>query len=444
MKEILVVGGGGREHAFVWALGKSRDVVVFAAPGNAGTDIVGKNLPIGAEDIEKLTDYVNQRGKRLYLTVVGPEGPLAKGIVNEFQERGFPIFGPTKEAAQIEASKVWARHFMERHGIPQPEFATFDNYYQAKAFLEHYDKSSVVVKADGLCGGKGALVCSTQEEARVALRRIMVDREFDSAGDKVVIEERLYGREASVLAFTDGKTVVPMLPAEDYKPVFDGDEGPNTGGMGGVCPHWEVVSPQELEEVTQKILIPTVEGMAEEGRPYQGILYAGLMKDERDSRFKVLEFNCRGGDPENQVILPLLKTPLLPILVAVTQGRLGQVTVEWKKGFCVGVVLASEGYPGKPKTGREIFGLEQAGKKENILVFEAGTKQEEDGKVVTSGGRVLIVVGLGVSVENAAQKTYAQIATPDKMRKGGIPTGKIGFSGAYYRTDIGQRGKPRY
>lgn len=425
MKAILIVGGGGREHAFGWALAKSPGVKIFTAPGNAGTARIGTNVKIDIEDIPALVEFASSQG--IDLTVVGPEVPLAKGIVNTFAEQNLPIFGPTQQAAQIEASKVWAREFMAHYGIPQPEFATFDNYSAAKAYLENYSKPCVV-KADGLAAGKGVIVCETSQEAQDALRRIMVDREFGSAGDKVLVEEKLLGREVSVLAVTDGKTVLPLLPAEDYKQVFDADQGPNTGGMGGVCPHWEVVDPEMLRMITEKILIPTVEGMAIEGRPYKGILYAGLMITNQGP--KVLEFNCRGGDPETQVILPLLQTPLLLILEAAIEGRLKDISIKWKRGFCVGVVLASGGYPGNYEKGMEISGLETVEKKQNILVFEAGTKQE-NGKVVTSGGRVLIVVGLGKNIEKAADKAYAQI-------------GKIGFLGVHYRTDIGQRGKSRY
>lgn len=436
MKEkqrLLVVGGGGREHAFGWALRKS-GVEIYTAPGNAGTAEIGINLPVGVEDVTSLAEFAAKNG--IYLTVVGPEAPLDKGIVDEFRARNLPIFGPTKEAAQIETSKVWARNFMARHGIPGPEFETFDDYRAARDYIENYDKPCVV-KADGLAEGKGAIVCDTKEQAQVALEKIV-----KKYGENVVIEERLYGREASVLAFTDGKTVTTMLPAEDYKPIFDGDQGENTGGMGGVCPHWEVVSPPLLQVVTEKILIPTVQGMAVEGRPYQGILYAGLMMT-RDGP-KVLEFNCRGGDPENQVILPLLKTPLLPILTAVTSGKLDQVSVEWGKRFCVGVVLASDGYPGDYKKGKEIFGVDEMAEKRDVLVFEAGTKWRNRETRETSGGRVLLVAGLGSSAKQAAQRAYAQIATPEEMRSGRIPLGKIWFLGAYYRTDIGQRGKPRY
>lgn len=436
-KKILVVGNGGREHALGWALRKS-GVKLYTAPGNAGTQKIGTNISIEVKDIPQLLRFAQK--EKIYLTVVGPEAPLALGIVNEFQKNNLPIFGPTKEAARLETSKVWARQFIARHGLPQPEFATFGSYGAARDYLKSYNKPCVI-KADGLAAGKGVIVCDTQKEAQVALRRIMIDKEFGSAGKAVVIEERLYGKEASVLAFADGKTVVPLPPAEDYKQVFDGDLGSNTGGMGGVCPHWEVVNPQELEGITKEILYPTVIGLAAEGKPYQGILYAGLMKTK--SGFRVLEFNCRGGDPETQIILPLLETPLLPALLAVVKGKLDKVSLRWKKKFCVGVVLASEDYPEKPAVGREVLGVKQVSKKRGVLIFEAGTKWDER-KRVSSGGRVLLVAGLGLATKQAADLSYGQIATPGEMKSGKIPRGKIGFLGAHYRSDIAQRGRPRY
>lgn len=439
LKEVLVVGPGGREHALAWSLAKSPQTKIYIAPGNAGTAGVGENISIGASDITQLANFASR--KRCSLTVVGPEVPLAEGIVNEFQERNLPIFGPTKEASQIESSKVWARHFMKRHGIPGPKFATFDDYDDASAFLEHWKNPSVVVKADGLCAGKGVFVCDSEQEAQVALYDIMVRKEFGSAGDQVVIEERLYGKEASVLAITDGETILPLLPAEDYKPVFDGDKGPNTGGMGGVCPHWEVIDPHMVKEVTDKILMPAVEGMAAEGKPYQGILYAGLMVTKEGP--KVLEFNCRFGDPETQLILPLLQTPLFSAMQATVDKKLKGIDLKWSNQFCAGVVLASEGYPGNYKKGEKIVGLEDGSRSKDILVFEAGTKEVGDSRV-TSGGRVLIVEGLGSSITEATNRAYGQIATPEQMKSGQIPFGKICFLGAHYRTDIGQRGQPRY
>lgn len=448
--EVLIVGNGGREHALGWALAKSADI--YTTPGNAGTAEIGFNYDdIGAGDIFRLAELASIN--KFQLTVVGPEVPLAKGIVNVFQERDLTIFGPTQEAAQIESSKIWARRFMNRHGISGPRFIAFgeDEYPAAGEFLESdrlmeaLGTTAVVVKKDGLCAGKGAIVCNTREEAQIALCKIMVEKELGPDGSGVVIEEKLSGREVSVMAFSDGKTVLPMLPAEDYKAVYDGDKGPNTGGLGGVCPHWEVVNPDELEEITQNIMVPIVENMAVEGRPYQGILYLGLMKTK--DGFKVLDTNCRGGDPETQLVLPLLKTPLLPVLMATVNGQLDKVSLRWRNLVSVGVVLASEGYPGAYEKGREVFGVDSLANKRNVVVFEAGTELKWDGSMerrVTSGGRVLMVVGLGRNVDEAARLAYAQIATSEEIRSGRTPRSKIWFLGAHYRTDIAQRGTPRY
>lgn len=434
--QILVLGSGGRELVIGWAVKRSEGVNVLTAPGNAGTAAIGRNIEINPEDITKIAEFAQKLHP--YLTIVGPEVPLAKGIVNEFNQRGLPIFGPTKEAAQLETSKSWARKFLARHGIPQPTFAAFEDFGTAKSYLENRE-GPWVVKADGLASGKGVIVCDTKEDALNALREIT-----GKYGGKVLIEERLYGREVSVLAITDGKTVLTLLPAEDYKQIFDGDKGPMTGGMGGVCPHWEVVSPEELENIKDKILIPIVEGMAAEHKPYKGILYAGLMKTK--DGYKVLEINARGGDPEMQVILPLLRTPLLPVLMAAVKGHLNEIEfLQWSKKTCVGVVLASEGYPGTPIIDREVFGIPKGvelGK--DILVFQAGTKMKED-KIVTSSGRALIMVGLGKTVGQAGKKAYGKLELLDEMRQGLILPRKIGIlGGGQYRTDVGQRGNPRY
>lgn len=446
MKEkVLVLGGGGREHVFGWSLAKSKNILVFTAPGNAGTNAIGKNIELDPEDVEKTAAYADEI--KPILTVVGPEGPLAKGIVDAFKERKLPIFGPTEKAAQLETSKIWARKFMARHGIPSPEFAAFSDYRKAREYIENYGKYGrpCVVKPDGLTGGKGVRVCDTKEEALLAL-----DETVKKYGEKVLIEERLFGQEASVLAIAGltslgDPAVKPLLPAEDYKQLYDRDEGPMTGGMGGVCPHWDTVSPTDLVNITKKILGPIVAGMADEGLPYTGILYAGLMKTK--DGFKVLEINCRGGDPEMQVILPLLNTPLLPVLTAATKGKLDKIPkLSWKNQFALGVVLASEGYPGTPKIGREIFGINASPNlPKDMLIFQAGTKEAKDdgGKTLTSSGRVLITVGLGASVEKSGDTVYPMLATKEEIERGNVNSGKIWFEGNYFRTDIGQRGKPR-
>lgn len=429
MKEVLVLGNGGREHAIGWKV-RDEGGNLLTAPGNAGTDAIGRNIEIDPEDITKIAEFAQKLHP--YLTIVGPEGPLAKGIVNEFNERGLPIFGPTKEAAQLETSKIWACEFMDRHGIPQPEFAAFTDFKSAKEYVENYTKPCVI-KADGLAGGKGVEVCETKEEALVALEKIT-----KKYGEKVVIQERLYGREASVHAIVCKQNVIEFIPAEDYKQVDDGDKGPNTGGLGGVCPFWEIVNKEELEDIKQKILIPIAQGMVKEGKPYNGIIYVGFMKTEEG--FKVLEINARGGDPETQLTLPLLKTSLLPVLKSVADGDSNDLPrLEWREKSVVGVVLASEGYPGIPITDREIFGVPNRIELEkDILVFQAGTKFKE-GTLVTSSGRVLIANVIAENKEVARQKVYSRLASLEEMKNGKIPDGKIGFLNGHYRTDIGRR-----
>jgi len=434
MKEVLVIGNGGREHSIGWKM-RGEGTNVLTAPGNAGTAAIGRNIEIDPEDVTRIAEFAQKLNP--YLTIVGQEGPLEKGIVNEFSERGLPIFGPTQEAAQIETSKIFADSLLKKYGIPAPESEGFTDLSLARQYIENYNKPCVV-KADGLTGGKGVEVCDTKEEALSALDKII-----GKYGPKVVIQERLYGQEASVLAIV-GKTelnepaLLPLLPAEDYKQLYDKDKGPNTGGLGGVCPHWDVVSREELREVSQKILIPTIKALAAEGKPYTGILYAGFMKTK--DGFKVLEFNCRGGDPETQVILPLLKTPLLPVLMAAIKGNLDKIEqLKWSNKTCVGVVLASEGYPGKSVTDREIFGVPNRIELEKgILVFQAGTKSKE-GKLVTSGGRVLIVDSIAENKEVARQKAYSKLASLEEVKKGEIPDGKICFLNGHYRTDIARR-----
>jgi phosphoribosylamine--glycine ligase len=417
--KILVVGGGGREHTLVWKIVQSPRVEkVFAAPGNAGTAAIAENLNLRPTDIEGLGKAAKEKG--IDLIVVGPEAPLASGIVDYFHGLGIPIFGPTQAATQIESSKVFARNLMEKYGIPCPKGATFSSYFEARKYLSS-QHLPVVIKADGLAAGKGVIIAGSLAEAHKALSDIMEAKIFGSAGDTVVIDEYLGGREVSLIAFTDGKTVSPMVPACDYKKIGDGDQGPNTGGMGSYTPPG-FFSAQMAQKVTKDILLPAVKAMADEVLPYKGVLYAGLMIV--DGEHVVLEFNARFGDPETQVILPLLKTDLVDILMAAVQGSLDRLKIEWSPEACVGVVMASGGYPGSYKTGFPIQGLD--GMDKDVLVFHAGTKLGDDGTICTDGGRVLTVVGVGQDMAEAREKVYRNISN-------------IYFEGCHYRKDIALR-----
>ena len=417
--KVLVVGGGAREHTLVWKIAQSPKVgKIFVAPGNAGTTFVAENLNISPTDITSLGKVA--KDKKIDLVIVGPEVPLASGIVDSFDGLGIPIFGPTKAATQIESSKVFARNLMEKYGIPCPKGVVFSSYPEAQVYLDKQEMP-IVIKADGLAAGKGVILADSLEEASKALSDIMKAKNFGSAGDKVIIDEYVTGREVSLIAFTDGKTVSPMLPACDYKKIWDGDQGPNTGGMGSYCPPG-FFSTELIEKVTNNILLPTIRAMADEGMPYKGVLYAGLMVN--NGGILTLEFNARFGDPETQVILPLLKTDLIDIFLAVIQGNLDRVKIEWDTGACVGVVMASGGYPGNYKTGFPIEGLDNIDK--DLLVFHAGTKLGDDSKVYTNGGRVLTVVGRGEDLAEAGTKVYRNISG-------------ISFEGCHYRRDIALR-----
>ncbi len=414
----MVVGGGSREHTLVWKLAQSPKVnEIYVAPGNAGTTKIAHNLDINPTDIESLAKVAQE--KRVELVVVGPEAPLADGIVDRFQGIGIPIFGPTKAATQIESSKVFAKELMQKHKIPCARSVSFSTYTQAKKYIQR-QQPPLVVKADGLAAGKGVTVAHSIPQALEALGIIMEAKAFGAAGDRVVIEERLSGREISVFAFTDGKTVVPMVAARDYKPVFDGDNGPNTGGMGSYSPP-HFYKPPLAKKVKETIMEPAVKAMHKEKRLYKGVLYGGLMITNEGP--KVLEFNARFGDPESQVTLPLLKTDLVDILLAVINGNLNQVNVEWSEDACVGVVMASAGYPGKYKTGFPITGLDNLDK--DILVFHAGTKMGSGGEVLTNGGRVLTVVAMGKTIAEAREKVYLNLP-------------RIHFEGCHYRRDIAE------
>ncbi len=415
--KILVVGNGAREHTLVWKLAQSpRTTGIFAAPGNAGTAQIGQNLDIGASDIESMVVAVKENG--IELVVVGPEAPLAAGMVDRFQALGIPVFGPTQQAAEIESSKVFAKDLLCTYDIPCGNSITFSDFSKAKAYVEQ-QVPPVVIKADGLAAGKGVVVAESIPQALEALSDFMESKKLGEAGTRVVIEEYLSGREMSAFVFTDGEKVVPLAYACDYKRIYDGDGGPNTGGMGSYSPP-SFLTAGLAEQVQQEIMQPTVRAMAQEGRTYQGLLYGGLMVTNEGP--KVLEFNARFGDPETQVILPRLKTDLVEIILATINGDLDKVNIECHEGACVGVVMASGGYPGSYETGFPITGLDDVD--DDILVFQAGTKPgPKPGEVLTSGGRVLTVVARGETLNHAREKVYNNIS-------------RIHFKDCYYRKDI--------
>jgi phosphoribosylamine--glycine ligase len=422
--KVLVVGGGGREHALVWKIAQSPLVSrVYCAPGNAGIAEQADCVPIGAEDISELRRFALDKG--IDLTVVGPEGPLCQGIVDCFEAKGLKIFGPSQKAARIEASKVFSKQLMERHGIPTAEFRIFDSAERAKAYAEIVG-APVVVKADGLSAGKAAFVCRTLEGAFDAIKRTMIEGEFGESGKQVVVERCLEGEEASVLAFTDSHTIAIMPACQDHKAVHDADKGPNTGGMGAYCPA-PIISGQLEGIVERDVIVQTVHAMNREDRPYKGVLYAGLMMSEETPY--VLEFNCRFGDPEMQPLAMQLKSDLAPILLAVVEGRLEECAIDWHDGASLCVVMASGGYPGKYQKGLPISGLEQVKGMQDVVVFHSGTRFNE-GRIVTDGGRVLGVTARGGTVAEAQQRAYEAVR-------------KISFQDAHYRTDIGWRALTR-
>ena len=417
--KILVVGGGGREHALVWKLSQSPlTSELFAAPGNAGTATVAMNLPIAASDIEALVAEAQSR--EIDLVVVGPEVPLSIGLVDALQTAGIRAFGPTKQAAQLEASKALAHEMMRECGIPAAVSRAFTKLSDAQQYVSSL-KPPIVVKADGLAAGKGAIIASTLGEAESALRDIMERHVFGEAGNTVVIEEFLTGREVSLLAFTDGKHVVPMVPSCDYKRALDNDEGLNTGGMGCYSPPG-FFPPHLAEKATRIAVVPIVEAMSRAGWDYRGVVYAGLMVD--GDSIKVLEYNARFGDPETQVILPRLKSDLVEVIMACVEGTLDQVDIEWHDGCSVGVVVASGGYPGPYKKGLPVSGLDDVDS--DVAVFHAGTSTGSNGEVVTNGGRVLAVVSTGKSMAQARERVYRN-------------TPRIAFEGMMYRSDIALR-----
>lgn len=423
---ILLIGGGGREHALAWKLAQSDKVEkIFAAPGNPGIAMLKKCscIDLKLDDLEKVADYAEEES--IDLTVVGPEATLVAGIADVFKRRGLPVFGPSKAAAQLEGSKAFSKELMAKYNIPTAFFKICEDMETAKAYVKEKG-APIVVKADGLAAGKGVVVAMTEEEALEAIEEMMGDHKFGNAGARVVLEEYMEGEEASLLAFTDGKTVVPMLAAQDHKRIFDNDQGPNTGGMGTYAPAPVMTDILRLK-ATERILKPVVAAMAKEGTPYQGCLYAGLMI--KDDVIKVVEFNCRFGDPETQVVLPLLESDLAEIMLACATGTLDQADVAWSDKAAVCVVMASGGYPESYETGKVITGLAEADAQENTVVFHAGTKNAA-GSIVTAGGRVLGVTAVDDNIRAARDRSYAAVEN-------------IKFDGAFYRKDIAWRALKR-
>ena len=422
--KVFVVGGGGREHTLAWKL-SGEDIVkaVYAAPGNPGIEAIGTCVPINVDDIYGLADYAGK--ERMDLTVVGPEAPLNNGIVDEFEKRELTVFGPTGKASQIESNKRLSKELMRKYDIPTAFFEPFTDYDKAVAYAESCE-TPFWIKASGLAAGKGAIVANSHDEARKILHRVMVERVFGESGDTVVIEENLIGEEASVLALTDGETFIPLVSSQDHKRIGDGDTGLNTGGMGAYAPA-PVTSGDMMERISKEILEPTIHAMAAEGRPYKGVLYAGIMINENCP--SVVEFNCRFGDPESQVVLPLMESSLAELMLAVSEGNLKEQTLREKDGAAVCVVMASGGYPESYRKGYEITGLREAGSDDNVVVFHAGTKRDRD-RIITNGGRVLGVTGVGNNFVEAREKAYKAVE-------------KIHFKNAVYRTDIGYRALER-
>jgi len=418
--KVLVVGKGGREHAIAWKVAQSPLVKeVYIAPGNAGTKKVGKNVPINVNDIENLVKFAKE--EKIDLTIVGPEDPLARGIVDAFTKEGLKIFGPDQRGAMLEASKVYAKNFMAKYGVPTARYGTFENPEEAKEFIKTLG-DKVVVKADGLAAGKGAFVCQSQEEALKIVDGLMVKGILGEAGKRVVVEEFLEGEEASYMVMVDGTDYVPLPTSQDHKRLLEGDRGPNTGGMGAYSPT-PVIDKETEERIKKEVIERTLKGLAEEGIHYRGFLYAGLMLTKEGP--KVLEFNVRLGDPEAQPILTRVESDLVEHIMEILEGNIKGVKLKVSPKWALGVVIASKGYPQKPETGKVIEGLDEVEKLPNVVVFHAGTK-EENGKILTAGGRVLTVVGLGETLKEAKGRAYEGVS-------------KIHFEGMQYRRDIGDK-----
>jgi phosphoribosylamine---glycine ligase len=419
---VLVVGGGGREHALAWKLSQSSRVSrVFVAPGNAGTALDAENVDIPESDIPAIARFAKDNA--VELAVIGPESALAAGIVDALSEAGVRTFGPSKLATELEASKVFCKNLLRHADVPTAEFRTFRDATSASAYLTEREDTPIVVKADGLASGKGVVVCKNREEAVEAVQRISARREFGAAGNQFILEERLVGQEASVLAVTDGRTIVTLPAAQDHKPAYDNDQGPNTGGMGAYCPA-PLVTPELMRSIEERILVPTVHQLKRSRKPFRGVLYAGLMLTKQG--VKVLEYNVRFGDPECQPIMMRLQSDLADLLEATVDGKLEELApLQWDPRPAVCVVMASEGYPGAYERGKPIRGLDQAAEVPDVKVFHAGTKLR-DGQVVTDGGRVLGVTGLGSSIAAAKLQAYTAVK-------------RIRWDGAWCRKDISDK-----
>ncbi len=422
--KVLVIGGGGREHAIVWKLSQSKSVdKIYCCPGNAGIAELAECIDVKQDDFSALLDFVKYEW--IDLTVVGPEAPLSKGIVDLFEKEGRRILGPNRAASQLESSKVFSKDLMKSHGIPTAEYRVFTSYIHAEEYVR-FKGAPIVIKAEGLAAGKGVFVASSVDEALDALKLIIKDRVFGEAGNRVIVEQCLQGEEASFMAFTDGKTIVPMVSSQDHKRIFDDDKGPNTGGMGAYSP--APIITEDLEKVViEKVMKPTVRALRSEGITYKGILYAGLMIDKGQP--SVLEFNCRLGDPETQPVLSRLRSDFMDIAMAITDEKLSDVNIEWKKDPAVCIVVSSEGYPGKYKKGDVIKGISDANSMEGVYVFHAGTAFK-DSNIITSGGRVLGVTATGSDIADAKSRAYHAVS-------------KIHFDGMHYRKDIADRALKR-
>lgn len=416
--KVLVIGGGGREHAIIYKLTQSKKIdKIYCAPGNAGISELAECVNIGATDIDALVKFAVDN--KIDFTVVGMDDPLVAGVVDAFEEKGLRIFGPRKNAAIIEGSKAFSKELMKKYNIPTAAYETFDNYDAALNYIKAHELP-IVIKADGLALGKGVLICNTMDEAVAGLKQIMVDKKFGDSGNKVVIEEFLTGPEVSVLSFCDGKTIVPMVSAQDHKRALDGDKGLNTGGMGTFSPS-RVYTKEIADECMEKIFKPTVEGLNKEGRTFKGIIFFGLMLTQKGPR--VIEYNARFGDPETQVVLPRLKNDLLEIFEACVDGTLDKIDVQWYDNAAACVIVASGGYPESYQKGYEITGLDKCKEAENIYVYHAGTALK-DGKFVTNGGRVLGITGVGKNLDEAIKTAYNGV-------------GLVNFEKMHFRKDIG-------
>ena len=416
---VMVIGGGGREHAIAAKIKESsRLTKLYAAPGSDGISTIAECVPFAVTDTEKIVNFVKEN--EIEMVFIGPEVPLLNGLADALLAEGIMVLGPQKDAAELEGSKAFSKNIMKKYGIPTGDYEVFTDCEAALAYLETAPYPTVV-KADGLAAGKGVIICENKEQAVDAVKSMMEDKVFGDSGSRVVIEEFLEGEELSLLGFTDGKTVIPMLPSQDHKRIDDNDMGLNTGGMGAYAPA-PVGSPEIIEKAMEKVMKPLVAAMAKEGKPYRGVLYAGLMVKDND--VKVLEFNARFGDPETQAVLPLLKSDIITVTEAINKGTLDQLDIQWRKGYAVCVVMSAKGYPASPVKGDEIFGLEND--MEDTFVFHAGTKKNEAGAFCTNGGRVLGVTARDADLKTAIDKAYARVKTID-------------FKECHYRTDIGQK-----